>query len=39
MLTMKLSGMDDGILKFGLASPAAGKDTSEGELTASSAND
>src|ERR1700741_4856955 len=39
MLTMKLSGMDDGILKFGLASPSAGKDTREEKLTASSADD
>jgi monooxygenase len=39
MLTMKLSGMDDGILKFGSPSPTARKDTREEELTASSADD
>jgi monooxygenase len=39
MLTMKLSGMEDGILKFGLPSPSARKDTREEALTASSTDD
>jgi cyclohexanone monooxygenase len=39
MLTMKLSGMDDGILKFGSPFPTARKDKREEELTVSSADD